>query len=780
MKKLLSTIAFLLLFIAVHSQIKVSPESAVETGYLYDLSYRLSGMERFDGQATSPELSHPLWNQIYFEITKSALTKREFKTVSELHRQAKTIIRNDKMPLGLLFFNYNYLDESPEKFLSPEGILDISGTKLNERYVFAATSFRDETFNGSNLTFCLPDDFFFSNQQQSISKLFIDFKDGSGWQKIKPTDEITVNYTSTGRKIITLKAVLKDGHELLSKFIINVSRLVTPPPTATWPVQADISYNDSLSSGDAYILLAGGNTKLIKPIVVCEGIDLDNLYTWETLYELFNQQNMLEDLQAQGFDLVILNFHNPLSYMQSNAFLMKKLIEMVNDSIGFSAGLSVIGPSMGGMVTRYALTYMENQGIDHNTDLYISFEAPHQGANIPLGLQYEIYFFKDLDASIQMMFDLLQYPAPRQMLSYLYTDPPSSPAGHNAFYDTFQNELDEMGAYPANLRKIAISNGRGDGVGQPYNAGDQVIQFEYNSFLVNIKGNAWAVENNAYGQIFEGLIDPLIGATDQLDVSLFSPKPFDNAPGGTRPTFAEIDSLESPFGDIIALHPNHAYIPVVSALDIDTEDLFYNIAADPQIMQKTPFDSIYWAADNYDHTYISPETAQCIISEILNIQPKTQNVTLISGWNDLSSYIDPSDKNIENVVGQLGDDLIVIQHFDEVYWPEGGFSTLTEWDYKKGYLIKVLNNNSLDVSGNLPGDKSITIDEGWNLIPVLCTECTSLEALLGENIGKVKVIREGIGLNVFWPELGIYALTRLVPGNSYYLYANESFILTFE
>jgi len=238
--------------------------------------------------------------------------------------------------------------------------------------------------------------------------------------------------------------------------------------------------------------------------------------------------------------------------------------------------------------------------------------------------------------------------------------------------------------------------------------------------------------------------------------------------------------LELPFGQINVLLENHAYMPTISALDIETDDLFYNLSTDPNIMELTPFDSIYWSADNYDHIFISPETATRVIAEIMALQPKTQNLTLIAGWNDLSSYIDPTDKNIESITGQLGDDLIIMQHFGEVYWPEGGFTTLTEWNYKKGYMIKVLNDNSLDISGALPDDKTITINEGWNLIPVLCSECNTIEDMLGENIGKVKIIREGVGLNIFWPEVGIYTLTHLVPGSSYYLYANESFLLTFE
>ena len=39
----------------------------------------------------------------------------------------------------------------------------------------------------------------------------------------------------------------------------------------------------------------------------------------------------------------------------------------------------VIGYSMGGLIARYALAYMEEQGIAHETRLYVSYDAPQKG-----------------------------------------------------------------------------------------------------------------------------------------------------------------------------------------------------------------------------------------------------------------------------------------------------------------------------------------------------------------------------------------------------------------
>ncbi len=776
-KSLLFIVA--LLGCTLYGQVNVQPVEKVQTGFLYDLSPGLSGIENYNGTENAKALNLYIWNQLYFEIAKSNLSQRHFESIQSIHQKAKENMESGVIPIGMLAFDYNRIRGNPADYLIDENTLDLKDARITEYTVFAAAAFRNEIYNGSQVTFSLSEDFIFSNFKNLPVNFRINFDDGSGWKKFSAGDEISASYNSIGQKTIAIQYNAR-GEIFNSFFKINVKRLVAPAPTATWLVQADQGYNGVTTSGDAFVLLSDQHTELTRPVVLSEGIDFEDNFGWDELYDLFNQQNMLEDLRAEGLDIVVLNFHQPLTYIQSNAFLFAKLLEMVNDSIGYSAPLQIVGPSMGGLVTRYALTYMEHNNLAHNANLYVSFETPHLGANMPLGLQYEIFFFKDLDPNVQLLLDILDEPAPRQMLVYHYTDPPSATAGSDALFDEFYNDIAAIGGYPDSLRKIALSNGRGDGIGQPYNAGDQVIDYNYSTFLATLKGNVWAVEDNTNGQIFEGLINSFLFPNQQLDVTVFSEQPYDNAPGGSRTTFADMDTIQAPLGDIIALHDNHCFIPTVSGLAIAGEDVFHNLTTDPQIMQKTPFDTIFWSTDNYDHTYISPETAQFAVSEIMSAQMQSHQIMLTAGWNDLSSYIDPTDKSIESIAAQLGDDLIILQHFGEVYWPGGGVSTIETWDYKKGYITKLTANRDLTVIGDEPEVKSVQIQQGWNLIPVLCKDCPTILSLLDENLEKVIIIREAVGVNIFWPEMGIYSLTHLEPGNSYYLYANEPFLLEFE
>jgi hypothetical protein len=152
---------------------------------------------------------------------------------------------------------------------------------------------------------------------------------------------------------------------------------------------------------------------------------------------------------------------------------------------------------------------------------------------------------------------------------------------------------------------------------QGFAPGDQLILYEYNSLLVDIVGNVWSVPDSSNHIILDGLINriwPL--PDDQLVVYVEGTDPYDGAPGGTRSTMVEMDTLEAPYGDIIALHEKHCFIPTISALDLDTDDLFHDIAGDPDLMLHTPFDTVYFPAVNEEHVQITPESKTWFITEI--------------------------------------------------------------------------------------------------------------------------------------------------------------------
>jgi len=201
------------------------------------------------------------------------------------------------------------------------------------------------------------------------------------------------------------------------------------------------------------------------------------------------------------------------------------------------------------------------------------------------------------------------------MLVYHYTDPATPLAQADPLRGALLADLAAIGDYPAQARKVAIANGSDHGQGEPFAPGDPLIQYSFSNALVTILGNVWAVPNLSSHVIFDGRIRILLTDNRQT-VSVSGTQPYAGAPGGWRGTMAQMDTVAAPYGDIVALHPNHCFIPTVSALAYDTPDLFHSVAGDPDPLAHTPFDAIYTQASNQEHVTVTAENAAWLRSEI--------------------------------------------------------------------------------------------------------------------------------------------------------------------
>jgi hypothetical protein len=150
---------------------------------------------------------------------------------------------------------------------------------------------------------------------------------------------------------------------------------------------------------------------------------------------------------------------------------------------------------------------------------------------------------------------------------------------------------------------------------QGFNAGAQIIQYNYNVLLVVVRGNVWAVPNNTLTKIFDGANQTFFSGPTQV-VNVSGTSPWDSAPGGTRNSMAQMDAVSPPVGDIVALYPNHCFIPTISALDINTSDPFYNVGGDPNLVSHTPFDAVYVPATNEPHVTVTPDNAPWLLNEL--------------------------------------------------------------------------------------------------------------------------------------------------------------------
>jgi hypothetical protein len=600
-------------------------QSPVNSGILYDLVAPISGMPAFDGCNDSIVVTVEQWLQMSHELRGASLIPSSLPSDQELRNIGNRNARNRIYPIAFLDYRYQSIRPGAkvEEAVIFEGnrIVSIDETAMEERRVFTGSVLRDWSYRGTDVQFRIDEqDLYFTNEQATLKSLEVDFDDGDGFRAAQ--GDIHISYRDIGTKTIRVRAIRENGEILRNAFRFEVRSLDTPDPTETWQVEATIPYNGNFNSGEVYVYLSDQHTTLTNPIILAEGIDLDESRNWDELYEMLNQENLLEDVRELGFDAVILNHDNGTDYIQGNAYLLVELINQVNAIIPDAATITLVGTSMGGLTSRYALTYMETNDLPHNVGLWISFDGPHRGANIPLGIQYWMDFFAGQASEAGQYRDALNSPAARQLLVAHFTNPPSSNVSADPLRTSFISDLTQIGDFPTEPRTVALANGSGAMTGLDFNPGDQLIRWEYSSFLVDITGNSWSLNDWQTNVIFRGEINQIWPLPDESRTVAVNPAwPWDNAPGGKTNSMQTMGDVNPGYGDIVALHNHHCFIPTTSALGLAVADPFYNIAGSTQLYNLTPFDTLYFPTWNQSHSVVVPENYDWFMSELLNTIP---------------------------------------------------------------------------------------------------------------------------------------------------------------
>ena len=624
-------------------------KSKITTGVLYDKAFLLTDVSKYDGiYDTVNNLKN--WENIYAEIINASVNTPQIPaldTVMNLVNPSQDPT-NQVIPIGIINFNYNFIKataldsaylllqnsqlyDNPNSTTSPYDVAKIFTIAPLQPYII-----------GTSATFSIVNKFYFSNVSDALQSMAIDFGDGAGYRDVHFGDMITVNYSSSGFVQLKVKATYQNQILNASSFFqagtssgarsISSTDLLTFQFNASVPSQYDFG-EGATQTAKATVYYGCGNSGpgLVKPFIFVEGfdpgidnnnniiqipgIDIHSLHS-QTQYGSFDWDQffdggshdydgdthpdypqialspvLIDKLHDEGFDIVFLDQKNGTDYIQRNAMTVVELINWVNQNKTGNEKLVVAGASMGGLVTKFALRYMENNNMTHNTKLWITFDSPHNGANIPLGDQYFLKFFASSPKpkpSAIFGVEIISTPAAQQMLVYNFNSFPYS----NSFRSSLIN--DNNFNYPNNLKKIAIANGSILGINgsQGYGWGAQMVDLNVGNFWGKGIGKTWAVpdyHNGGTQTVFDGKkkFMGLILASEKDDVS--GTLPYDNAPGG----IANTNELFAKSGATV-YYQNHCFIPVVSSLAIDPTfisntdgfyNLFYNIQGN--IMQNS-------------------------------------------------------------------------------------------------------------------------------------------------------------------------------------------------
>jgi len=595
---------------AIREALGTADRLPLRTGILHDRVLDLTGLSRFDGTPSAPRGNLALFRQAAYELSRAS---RGALRLPEAQTFASRAAGSAVIPIRVLDVAYERV--RPEAGAAI-GRGEVPPDALEEARAFLAAPAIEHTYRGARTSFVIEPDDVSGNDALPVTRIEIDPGDGGGFRSAGFGEPVEARYGATGEVIVRVR-VTRGGVAREASFAFDVRALAAPLPDDTLFVTASEAWLGQFGTGRAYVRYGQGHTSVVNPVVVIEGFDLDNSMSWDELYALLNQEGLADTIQARGYDAIVLDFDEATNPIEENGLLTAELIRQVRAMLAPGARMSVVGASMGGLCSRYALAHLEQLGEPLPTKTWISFDTPHLGANIPLGIQYWMQFFASQSADAAFLLSRLDTPAAREMLVYHYTTPASSSPSADPQRPAFLANLAAAGDWPTRIRRVAVANGSGTGTGQGFGLGAQIIRWEYNNLLVTILGNIWALpDNTPTTTIFNGRIRILFVSDTQKSVPVSGTLPYDGAPGGRRATMTQMDTTAAPYGDIVALHPAHCFIPTPSAIALSTVGLSTPLIGNPSVPSGTPFAAVYLPTANEDHVAITPGNAAFVLGEI--------------------------------------------------------------------------------------------------------------------------------------------------------------------
>lgn len=660
----------------------------ITTGILYDRVYPSAMLHIFNTPLFDTTNARH-FKQAYYELYNAKYFRKSLTRPDTIDQRIASLTSAGKVPIGIINFAFNQIDThaiAANLIEDRNGIFYDVPSRQKSPYWKKQVSIISpmvDSIAGLTAIFETSPLLYLQNTGHSIASLQADFGDGNGLRDVSPRNPVQVTYASFGQKIIkfiiryqnntrrTTYAYLK-----MARKKIVASRAAASACDRDDRITASIPFTDYENNtfkgqGNIHYYFSTGapcNGMVKKPIIILDGFDPGDERSISQLYDEYMNNPARypfgDEMRNKGYDIVVLNFpeyRNELGkavdggadYIERNAFVLMELISELNRQLslnGSAEKLVIIGPSMGGMISRYALAWMEKNGIPHNTRLWISLDAPHNGANIPIGAQKFIEFFanngnKGAEETLQKQ---LNNPAAKQQLLHHYLSYSDTPRGAPGFRERFATALALNGVsgshgFPLIPRKVAIVNGSLNGSLQPGSYSCQEVLHAKSYLAVDLflfKTKLFRIAQariyfaGSYGnrctvlsasQLFKGDV-AASGGAPMASVS------YDIAPGGLRTSFTTLaeagQGYSSFFQFLIELgsytefevyHGAHSFVPTKSALAFAgangnlAENLYdRNLVCTGE----TPFDSYYGNTINTEHSYIDSGMAKFAIAEI--------------------------------------------------------------------------------------------------------------------------------------------------------------------
>ncbi len=481
-------------------------KTKIPTGFLWDTSANLVEREDYNGTALTDSnyVSMDVMRDLLYSINSASVgadTIGVQAAISRLQRYSSSTSQK----VGILFQPYNYIVQNA----LTDNLIVYSNDRVSDSYIGGVwqNPYSDDVLFayavGKETGISTTTSFSFTNvdslSTRSFQSILFDPGDGGGYRSVTYNNVLWVNYAEEGYHETKLK-VSYGGNEYVSHAYIYVYDSSLHQNTSSAPLDMAKRSFCAEYAGQIYRAKVTYKTPLCfdNPLIVAEGFDpwklglsdsnSDDDYSGFTSYSTIHEEPSLS-----SYDLFYVDWCDCGADIRANAEVLKAVIRWVNENKSSGHRNVVLGQSMGGLISRYALRHMELDHEPHDTKLFISHDVPYLGANVSPGLMFAFWDLFDIcDNTVgfilaslfgqRPLYDELgrigSYTSVRQMLPY-YVD--SLWHYDSSLFNIMQNTFTVMG-FPLGdegytIDNVAIINGGrpGGGALSFYSMGERLL-----------------------------------------------------------------------------------------------------------------------------------------------------------------------------------------------------------------------------------------------------------------------------------------------------------------
>ena len=663
----------------------VKQQGSLNTSYFWNLGLVDSSLYASQGLSNDSLSDFYRLSNLYQQFYNSSIqSSQSLQTYEAFRKNLESDFRSKTIDVPILFLKAGMLRESAYK----EGAIQFDSSNFrwlvnrpNDAFkiqeVFIAAPYVPVVF-ASSITLRFSDEFIVNTSGSNIKRIRIKFRNEDyadvqlnipmNFVLLPGDNEVSIEVSFMDGKIRQSKTLIafetrdfnfgiSNKHAMNNPFHFGdeFGNIYANPERETElqePLGAFIDYMPGLNKGVQ-------NNCIQKPLVIVEGIDFGYKDHWTGCYggkcgstgliDLMNgyilnpyesklkdriepwaaiekAPKFISELRNRGYDVFYIDFHNGADYMENNAQLVVKFIQLLNERKCSDEELVVVGTSMGGVLAKYALSYMEKHNMPHCVRTYLSFDAPHQGANIPYGLQTFMQYFSGKLPTIKENFKRrLDRAATRQLLKMhiLSEFKTNQHKDRNEFLDK-QNQL---GNYPKLSRNIALTNGSVDASFQNFNPGDLLltlnpISAQIDNNPINFSAYVFAMsrkfQQNTWSKPVNIAFYSMLPFWKKYFIPLDQEIGEDHTPGGIRYDLRDFKKIYGVI-NIINNHSATCFIPTTSALDVTSkvghkiDDYVDRYVPNPSVY---PFHTFYGVENtNQEHMQLTDANIQWVIDE---------------------------------------------------------------------------------------------------------------------------------------------------------------------